>query len=109
MNKAELGRRAVACPHWDWDQILSHGVTGNYKLREQTLTFESFDGETLPDFEDECSVDSLMALVRKVYGRGLMVTRQDDNEWWIDLSPWVAIGPCATEAEVLVAALEVAP
>jgi hypothetical protein len=128
-NLEELARRAIACKRWRWmpGMLSAKGlrvhrrdddgyVVGYYANHEYIA--ECVPG-TLPDLSDPATLGCLLALVRKAWGDEASVSLNISSFWavggakiqkgksaghTINLGIWKL-----TEAEALVAALEVAP
>ena len=125
-NLEELARRAVACKRWRWmpGMLSAKGlrvtrrdsdgyVVGYYE--DLSYIAECVPG-TLPDLTDPATLGCLLALVREAHGApAAYFMGSVKNQWvvhhftepeayWKSLTKWQP-----TEAEALVAALEVAP
>lgn len=120
-----LASRAVAAPGWRW---MPGMLTGWLRLTESDAEYAIghrdgwYDGEAaglLPDLTDPATLGCLLALVRERHGR-LTVARhvgtdgRGGQEWAVcDRAPdgcaAAALYGYGSEAEALVAALEVAP
>ena len=128
-NLEELARRAIACKRWRWmpGMLSAKGlrvtrrdsdgyVVGYYE--DLSYIAECVPG-TLPDLSDPATLGCLLALVRKAWGDEASVSLNISSFWavggakiqkgksaghTINLGIWKL-----TEAEALVAALEVAP
>jgi hypothetical protein len=125
-NLEELARRAVACKRWRWmpGMLSAKGlrvtrrdsdgyVVGYYE--DLSYIAECVPG-TLPDLTDPATLGCLLALVREAHGApAAYFMGSVNNQWvvhhftepeayWKSLTKWQP-----TEAEALVAALEVAP
>jgi hypothetical protein len=121
-NLEELGRRAVACKRWRW----MPGMLGlSNQSSSRSIWIRIVDppmddaSECWPDFSDPATLGCLLALVRQAWGNEASVSLNISSFWAvggakiqkgksaghiINLGIWKL-----TEAEALVAALEVAP
>ena len=123
----ELARRAVACKRWRWmpGMLSEKGlrvfrrdhdgyVVGYYANHEYIA--ECVPG-TLPDLWDPATLGCLLALVRealdpRVWGSPLCLAKTKEGwelGYFLNGDWFTPLGTCDTEAEALVAALEVAP
>ena len=122
MNDEELyalGRRAVACKGFRW--LPGMKALGSFRVVESVVPM-MFPVDT-PDLSDPATLGCLLALVREAWGDpaylwgGHAEVRRDSETLFVVLrfghdangflvERWVASG--ATEAEALVAALEIA-
>jgi len=125
-NLEELGRRAVACKRWRWmDGMLSDKGLRVTENDPDGYVAGYYDGcsyianctkGSLPDLSDPATLGCLLALVREAHGApAAYFMGSVNNQWvvhhftepeayWKSLTKWQP-----TEAEALVAALEVAP
>ena len=125
-NLEELGRRAVACKRWRWmDGMLSDKGLRVTENDPDGYVAGYYDGcsyiancikGSLPDLSDPATLGCLLALVREAHGApAAYFMGSVNNQWvvhhftepeayWKSLTKWQS-----TEAEALVAALEVAP
>lgn len=112
-----LARRAVACKHWRWLPG-SRAMDGIRRLGGMSEII--FVGR-LPDFDDPATLGCLLALVREAW-RIPSLACTHEGGWDADWNTWTVRNPpgrghgcaiasmgCASEAEALVVALEVAP
>jgi hypothetical protein len=112
MTPAELealARRAVACKRWRWmpGMLYKQRRCG---VRPEAATAPIIQGGGLPDLTDPATLGCLLALVREAWGGPTLGLWCDFVKTiWIvgDYEGELATAP--TEAEALVAALEVAP
>lgn len=114
-----LARRAVACPRWRWMPGMLLSSPRSWGLRIVTGPIEEH-ADAVPVLTDPATLGCLLALVREVHGIAAVVylprygaircwrvvTFAHGADW---LTPARLFGEGATEAEALVAALEVAP
>lgn len=136
MNVDELGRRAVACPAWEWlpgmryrDPEWPHewesgrvrdphpmaGVSDSAREAQERLL--ASPSSMLPDLSDPVTVCALLVLVRRAWGDAEAYTRtrpaipSDEDRWAVFPGDGTAgfYGFGTTEAEALVIALEAAP
>ena len=110
--KEALGLRALACKGFRWKE----GMLGVSRVRAIWIRVVDppMDDTTacFPDLSDAATVGCLLALVRKAWGEGVYLF--PDGGWYVrgarlENGSTINLGICAkTEAEALVAALEVA-
>lgn len=115
-----LARRAVACPRWRWMPGMAF-LDGAESWRVASANHAEFvHADRVPDLTDPATLGCLLALVRDAHGAAAVVYLPMDGaircwrvvtfahgaDW---LTPARLFGEGATEAEALVAALEVAP
>ena len=129
----DLGRRAVACKHWRWLPGMAFTTRGGAGTRFRCSDDGIRQGAApfptaIPDFRDPATLGCLLALVREAWpnvviwvARDCAVDPLDDAEYMLDdVEGWTVCGGCGddyvgcfgsgkTEADALVAALEVAP
>jgi hypothetical protein len=117
-NLEELARRAVACKRWRWMPGMRYQVGGTVgRLSDSQCKGKlPLVAETRPDLSDPATLGCLLALVREAHGApAAYFMGSVNNQWvvhhftepeayWKSLTKWQP-----TEAEALVAALEVAP
>lgn len=117
-NLEELARRAVACKRWRWMPGMRYQVGGTVgRLTDSQCKGKlPLVAETRPDLSDPATLGCLLALVREAHGApAAYFMGSVNNQWvvhhfaepeayWKSLTKWQP-----TEAEALVAALEVAP
>jgi hypothetical protein len=104
--KADLRRRALACPGWDWmpGMATSHGR--RRCLVRHTVVTRPGEG---PDLDDPGTLGCLLALVRKAVGCAFLSTTYSNNPAdpaWRVVYRFEYIGRGRSEAEALVSALE---
>ena len=118
-----LARRAVACPHWRWvpgmllnanERLVGIDPEGIPYGHSHTAGHRVWLGEgSLPDLTDPATIGCLLALVREAWGPTFHLIPQ--GGWLVQGARLpgggtINLGICATtEAEALVAALEVLP
>jgi len=117
-NLEELERRAIACKRWRWMPGMRYQVGGTVgRLTDSQCKGKlPLVAETMPDLTDPATLGCLLALVREAHGApAAYFMGSVNNQWvvhhftepeayWKSLTKWQP-----TEAEALVAALEVAP
>jgi hypothetical protein len=122
-NLEELARRAVACKRWRWMPgmmaIMTEPHDGETTFRVLDYIGSRETGAPItmyPDLTDPATLGCLLALVREAHGApAAYFMGSVNNQWvvhhftepeayWKSLTKWQP-----TEAEALVAALEVAP
>jgi hypothetical protein len=122
-NFEELARRAVACKRWRWMPgmmaIMTEPHDGETTFRVLDYIGSRETGAPItmyPDLTDPATLGCLLALVREAHGApAAYFMGSVNNQWvvhhftepeayWKSLTKWQP-----TEAEALVAALEVAP
>jgi hypothetical protein len=122
-NIEELARRAVACKRWRWMPgmmaIMTEPHDGETTFRVLDYIGSRETGAPItmyPDLTDPATLGCLLALVREAHGApAAYFMGSVNNQWvvhhftepeayWKSLTKWQP-----TEAEALVAALEVAP
>ena len=102
---ADLARRAIACRHWRWMPGMLTDVG------ERVTDAAAFYLGTLPDLSDPLTVQALLLLVREAWGTQTAWVEPGHDGLW-EMCIYVH-GKCQmlasyqTEAEALVAALEV--
>ncbi len=126
----QLARRAVACKRWHWMPgmlAVHHQDYGNNGLDGRVIEIDDREGPmwigwgdlylplfegSWPDLSDPATLGCLLALVREQWGDGVHLI--PDGGWYVKGArlkngPTINLGICTkTEAEALVAALEVA-
>lgn len=131
MTLGDLGRRAVACKHWQWMPGMwilftaTNGKPGYTRIIHASEDWDGFDvvdesfskedvmkHGVIPDFSDPATLGCLLALVREAWGQDDMGAFRYKSRWCVEHTSEDA--QCAafygdTEAEALVAALEAAP
>ena len=133
MTALDLARRAVVCAGWRWmPGMLCLTDEDGYAARVLIVGLKASTSETadaycgggiitrgclkddsLPDLDDGATKGCLLALVREVWrGTEAYCYKLDGygTKRWVvgDTCDDLIAGPCATEAEALVAALEAA-
>lgn len=118
----ELGRRAVASPHWRWMPGMAWSLPPNARggwpahlHRGRCPIPECL--VPVPDFSDPATLGCLLALVREVWDRPLLYVEPEEDEhdglawyvWCASEAQSFSSGLHRTEAAALVAALEAAP
>ena len=122
-NLEELARRAIACKRWRWMPgmlaIMTEPHEGETTFRVVDYIGNRETGAPItmyPDLSDPATLGCLLALVREAHGApAAYFMGSVNNQWvvhhftepeayWKSLTKWQP-----TEAEALVAALEVAP
>jgi hypothetical protein len=117
-NLEELARRAVACKRWRWMPGMRYqvGQVAGRLSDSQCKGKLPLVAEAIPDLTDPATLGCLLALVREAHGApAAYFMGSVKNQWvvhhftepeayWKSLTKWQP-----TEAEALVAALEVAP
>lgn len=112
-----LGQRAVACKGWRFRWMPGMRTTTGHRVLLDLPLGKSNLGR-LPDLDDPATRGCLLALVREAWGPDHYVTISPatpyaGNKWEVSIEDYygntVAVFVSATEAEVLVAALEAAP
>jgi hypothetical protein len=133
-----LARRAVACPRWRWmpgmldqhDRRVLDTNTGRnlgfpvwwtdaiacdcYEVYEKPDKARSEWADALPDLSDPATLGCLLALVREAWSEPILSVAWAGGRWYVvqrilrsvHALRWI---DTATEAEALVAALEIAP
>jgi len=119
-NATDLGRRAVACPGWQWMPgmvVLTFDAGHRYASRindedcESSIRNRGID--PLPDLTDPATLGCLLALVREAWGDEAMAAwphpQAGRAKAWRVWRPGLPVAYGPTEAAALVAALEAAP
>jgi len=122
-----LGRRAVACKGWRWMPGMLRGDgfrctwvdEDERELAAPTWCANGIEWlnrrtgpKDLPDFSDTATLGCLLALVRQAMSADTLYARPTRTGWTVMLGSGKGLGKVsdgATEAEALIAALEVAP
>jgi hypothetical protein len=119
-NIDALAKRAVSCARWDWRYGMlalippAHSGATGYFLRvvDETDRRDCRMDNALPALDDPATAGCLLKLVREVWGSGVYLL--PDGGWYVKGArlkdgATVNLGVVAdSEAEALVAALEVA-
>lgn len=126
----DLSHRVVACKSWRWLPGMRAswiGMDTGWRILSHSDSWYEAEGirdslpggpTNLPDLTDPATIGCLLVLVREVWEdptASTAATREADGKrgWvmdcWDPKSPLNGIGPFQSEAEALVAALEVAP
>ena len=117
-----LARRAVACPRWRWMPGMAYLRRGKrHRVDSDVLANGgSYDETCIPDLTDPATLGCLLALVREAWGDpGFYAAQSGTKIKGTDIFGWDTFGylhgkSCKgmlyrSEAEALVAALEVGP
>jgi len=115
-----LGRRAMACAHWQWKaglRAIKRQPRGHLIGVRFTETEIGAVPGAIPDLTDLGSLGCLLGLVREVWGdpHAHAEWNEEDGSWRVVTRERRRIGTAihhshgATEAEALVVALEAAP
>lgn len=119
-----LARRAIASRHWQWlpgclltygDHINPDAPRKQYRVIGGDLSAHVLSGDPLPVLDDAATMGCLLALARKAWGDPGLHARIVYRHYPLLTQEWsvpVAIARsfrAATEAEVLLIALEAAP
>jgi hypothetical protein len=111
----ELSKRAVACKHWRWMKGMAYWRQGN-RYRTEDDTRVTYDETCLPDLTDPATLGCLLHLVREAWGESGLYCVRNRGVWWVEwtvegfeLSSPMKLSGAETEAEALVAALEMSP
>lgn len=115
MTLKTLGRRAVACKHWQW--MPGMAVLGGFAGVDRLVTDKfgmvhvpDADAGMVPDLSDPATLGCLLALVRSAERvPALVVGTWMAGGWFVNPSRGGRPHTYPTEAEALVAALEAAP
>ena len=129
---AQLGRRAVACKHWRWMPGMLSLAGGGDGPRRVAWRSEAYAGgihaddqrvrpdngpvrhNALPDLDDPATLGCVLALAREAWGDSTITTDSEGGDptvcaWWMNGDDGPLTGPCRSEADALVSALERAP
>lgn len=134
----DLGKRAVASPHWRWMPGMlvldrSTAACKGYRihlcnwtvwvanhLNAEGARYAEIPADWVPSLRDPCTVGGLVALVREAWGEcpenqhavsvePFHIVSMGAKGWIITPQEFVGVISAPTEAEALVAALEAAP
>ena len=113
----ELARRAVACPRWRWVEgmgAVNASLRGVYASKSRVVgkaAAKQVPGNLVPDLTDPATMGCLLALVREAFGDPTLFAECHPvgAKWQTHSVDGGVFGEGSTEAEALVAALEVAP
>lgn len=115
MSMEALGRRAVACKHWQW--MPGMAVLGGFAGVDRLVTDKfgmvhvpDADAGVVPDLSDPATRGAVLALVRGAYADRSFGVRCVAGLWYEESTTRALVARGSeTEAEALVAALEAAP